>query len=1066
MSAHSLSEARALRDTVSQRPAGEIASLYAALERSQAVAEFSLDGSVLRANENFLSLFGYREDELLGQHHRVLCDERTGASPDYEAFWARLRSGEFVSGQFSRRHRDGHGVHIQASYNAVLDDAGRPVAVVKFAFDVSEVRRRAFEADSRIAAIDRTQAVIEFGLDGTILAANDNYLAALGYARDEVLGQHHRMLCDEAQAAGADYRFFWEDLRAGRHRTGEFARRRKDGATVWLLAAYMPVLDIDGHASKVVKYAIDVSEAKRRAVAATGFNEALKASQGVIEFDLEGRVLAANAVMQKALGYSEAELVGQSHTMLCTPEYARSTDYAAFWQALREGRAQAGEFMRLGRNAQPVWLQAQYTPVAGADGRPATVVKFAREITAAKLKSLEDDGKVAAINRSQGVIEFDLSGQVLWANENFLVLTGYTLEEIRGQHHRLFVDRDEAGGAGYRAFWKKLGSGSFDTGEYLRFGKNGRRVWIQASYNPILDLEGHPVKVVKYCIDVTAAKLAAAENEARMAALSASSCMAELAPDGTFLSVNEPFARALGRTRAELIGRPQSEALFEADARGGEHARHWQAFRDGQAVNGELRCRAGGEREVWLAASMTPVMGLDGHLAKVLLIARDVTEDKRSRLDVTAKLSAIDRSQAVIEFDLAGRVLDANANFLRLTGYHLDDVKGRHHRLFVDPAQAASPEYQSFWERLARGEVEQGEYKRVGRDGREVWIQATYNPVFDPSGQPVKVVKFASDVTEAKLRAAEFAAKVNAIDLSQAVVEFDLDGRVLSANRNFLAAMGYTLREVQGQHHSLFCSAEYQQSAEYRDFWLRLNEGQFIGGRFHRVGKFGRDVWIQASYNPILDLNGHVAKVVKVAQDVTAEVRLENTIASKSREMTGRIEELARSIGEIAAGTGSASALADDAAAAARAGHDAVQKSIAAIDTIQAGSVKMSEIVRAIGEIASQTNLLAFNAAIEAARAGAHGIGFSVVAGEVRKLAERSSEAAREITRLIDESGLHVDNGATVSRNAARGFEGVMSKVEQTGRNVAGIAQAAERQRQMAESVSALILQLKQAVGQ
>ena len=303
-------------------------------------------------------------------------------------------------------------------------------------------------------------------------------------------------------------------------------------------------------------------------------------------------------------------------------------------------------------------------------------------------------------------------------------------------------------------------------------------------------------------------------------------------------------------------------------------------------------------------------------------------------------------------------------------------------------------------------------------------------------------------------------AKVAAIDLGQAVIEFDLNGNVLTANRNFLAAMGYTLREIQGHHHSIFCSAAYTQSTEYRDFWLRLSEGELISSRFHRVGKFNRDVWIQATYNPIHDLNGKVTKVVKYAYDVTNEVRLEKRIAAKSQEMTESVRSLVLSIGAIASNSGVAADMASEATSAARVGFDALQKSITSISAIQTSSARVSEIVRVIGEIANQTNLLAFNAAIEAARAGQHGVGFSVVAGEVRKLAERSSVAAHEIAKLIDESVLQVGQGAEVSREAARSFEGILSSVNRTGTSVAEIARATETQRQMAHEVSGLITAL------
>lgn len=784
---------------------------------------------------------------------------------------------------------------------------------------------------------------------------------------------------------------------------------------------------------------------------------ALDRSQAIIEFALDGTVLSANANFLRLFGYSEAEVVGRHHSLFCASGVADSQAYKAMWSQLGAGEFASGEFHRIGARGRDLYIQGTYNPILGPDGRAVRVVKFASDVTAVRQQSMVTDSMLAAISRSQGIIEFDLAGNILTANANFLRITGYTLDELQGRHHRIFVEAEEAASGAYRQFWQKLGRGEFDAGEYLRLGKDGQRVWMQASYNPVLDTEGRPVKVVKFCSDITPAKLAALENQARMAALSAGDCVGEVDAEGRILAANEHMARALGHAAADLVGKHESAVLFDEDLRNARYAERWRLLREGRSVSGEVRCRGAGDREVWMSAAFSPVLGLDGALAKVLVLARDITVARAQHTEYSGKLAAIDRSQAVIEFGLDGRVLEANANFLKLTGWQLDDIKGRHHRMFVPPEVAAGAGYADFWERLGRGEAVTGEFKRIGRDGREVWIQASYNPIFSPEGKPLKVVKYASDVTAAKLQNAEFEAKVKAIDLSQAVIEFDMDGHVLTANRNFQAAMGYTLRELVGKHHSIFCTHAYVQSLDYRDFWLRLSEGEFVSGRFHRVGKYSRDVWIQASYNPIRDLNGKVVKVVKVAQDVTAEVQMERRISSQTSLMRGQVRQLVDNITNIAANSGAAAELAQDATQVAINGKGALEKSIVAIDAIQASSVKVAEIVRVIGEIASQTNLLAFNAAIEAARAGEHGVGFSVVAGEVRRLAERSSLAAREIATLIDESVMQVGQGTEVSREAARALEAIMLRVTRSGSNVGNIAGAVEQQRQAVLEVSKLI---------
>ncbi|WP_369349790.1 methyl-accepting chemotaxis protein [Stenotrophomonas sp. JAG2] len=237
------------------------------------------------------------------------------------------------------------------------------------------------------------------------------------------------------------------------------------------------------------------------------------------------------------------------------------------------------------------------------------------------------------------------------------------------------------------------------------------------------------------------------------------------------------------------------------------------------------------------------------------------------------QVKALHRVQAVIEFHLDGTIVHANDNLLQTLGYTLEEIQGKHHAMFVDAEYAQSREYRDFWANLGRGEFEAGQYRRLGKGGREIWIQASYNPVFDSHGRPYKVVKFATDITAQKFQAADFAGQLAAINKSQAVIEFDLEGRILGANENFLAAMGYALDEVRGQHHAMFAEPDYRQSAEYRAFWAKLGRGEYDAGQYKRLGKGGREVWIQASYNPIYDMNGRPFKVVKYATDITAQVR-------------------------------------------------------------------------------------------------------------------------------------------------------------------------------------------------
>ena len=362
--------------------------------------------------------------------------------------------------------------------------------------------------------------------------------------------------------------------------------------------------------------------------------------------------------------------------------------------------------------------------------------------------------------------------------------------------------------------------------------------------------------------------------------------------DARILAVNANFANLLNYETSECAGK----LLFGPGIKAGPDACNTAQFAEsllsGQPFTTTIEVCT--EPLRWLQLQFTPLTADSALNGQVMVTATDVTAMHLTLCELQSVRQAIDKSRAVIEFDLKGYVVSANDQFLQIFGYQLDEIKGRHHRMFCDPAEAATTEYLAFWERLRLGEFQAGQYCRISKEGKEIWIQATYNPIISPDGKPYKIVKFASDISRERLLQTETHGKMDALNRSQAIIEFDLQGNILHANSNFLRSLGYTETEVIGKHHSMFCEQQYVHSAEYRNFWADLGEGKFKSDRYKRLAKHGAEVWIQATYNPILDRHGRAYKIVKFAVDVTEQVKLEQAIHEKIRDMISVLQNLTR----------------------------------------------------------------------------------------------------------------------------------------------------------------------------
>ena len=416
--------------------------------------------------------------------------------------------------------------------------------------------------------------------------------------------------------------------------------------------------------------------------------------------------------------------------------------------------------------------------------------------------------------------------------------------------------------------------------------------------------------------------------------------------------------------------------------------------------------------------------------------AGDVDRPRNGAAGLDPVQAALDRSQAVVELGLDGTILTANRNFLAITGYELHDLVGRNHAVLVRDEERGADET-ALWAHLGRGEHRNGQFRRAGKGGKEIWIQASYNPITGADGVPFKVVLFATDITPQKIRLAEYEGRLAAISNSQAVVELSLDGIVIAANANFLALMGYSSDEVTGKHHRMFIDEKQRDGAEYREFWARLGRGEYQAGEYKRVGKGGREVWLRASYDPIVGPDGRPYKVIKIASDATGQARVReeigtsaqslavaseqmaaisqemsataeetstqaNVVSAASEQVSQNIETVATAVEEMSVSIREIAKNATDAARVATSAVHVAESTNATVGKLGESSAQIGKVIKVITSIAQQTNLLALNATIEAARAGEAGKGFAVVANEVKELAKETARATEDISQKIE----------------------------------------------------------------
>jgi methyl-accepting chemotaxis protein len=778
-----------------------------------------------------------------------------------------------------------------------------------------------------------------------------------------------------------------------------------------------------------------------------------------------------------------------------------------------------------------------------------------------------DRAHLNAFLRNQLLLEIDLSGTITSCSDALQSILGNSHGEIVGKKIGSFVDPKTAAGQEFSGLWNAVLLGETKQTDMLLSRREAKPLWMAIQFSPVLDAQNKVCKVLAILTNNSETKALALENEdLRVCAeiINMTSIVSEADLKGDIVTVNDKFIEVSKYSREELIGHPHNTTRHP-DMPKEVFKELWSTIGRGRPFRGVIKNRAKDGTPYYVDAVIAPVMGENGKPKKYIGVRYDITATEIERQNAKGILDAIDSAFSYVEFDTEGNILVANPTFLQLMGYASDEVVGHHHRMFVDSHTASSSEYRQFWKELAGGATKSETSKRIKKDGKEVFVQSVLAPVKDEMGRVFKIVKIATDVTAEKIKSTDFEEQLKGINRAQGVIEFNLDGSIRTANAVFLEATGYSLEELRGMNHRDLVERHYAESSEYRSLWENLRAGKFFMSEIKRVGKGGRELYLQAVYSPNCDINGKVYKVVKFATDITANKVKEREFA-QAQEAASRDAELRRqreqleaadlqekvakvldvvnaiaegnfdvaipvlgedAIGQVAlalqqavgamksalgevrdvAGTVSAAAeqltsasreitvgaqtqatsleetassleeitstvkqnsdnaqqarqLANGSRDIAERGGVVVNDAVQAMSEINNASKKIADIITTIDEIAFQTNLLALNAAVEAARAGEQGRGFAVVAAEVRNLAQRSASAAKEIKTLIQDSVRKVDNGTELVNKSGQTLAEIVNSVKRVTDIVSEIAAASKEQLTGIEQVNKAVTQM------